>query len=476
MDTAANTQGIARIVVRDESRNSPERHIGMAIVVDDRHVMTCCHVVNQALGEADFHRPIPDQHKRITVHFPYADNVTRGAHVVRWGLERQRQIDVAVLELEEVAPKAAGIASFTTFDARNLSWSCVGWNAQSMTREAQGRLGSTLAHGSRQLNGPDALAVRIEKGYSGAGVWCDEQRALVGMVVTRDREQELNGAAYAITVSELQELWNVAVRTSERDVAWAPWLSRLPDYLEQVKRRSDRHLSANVPSGAVDPTAAYIDSVVRTVERTQGPEPRPSGASPPRPEDIMEPREGRLSEFMTDSTPALLVIGEGGSGKSTSLLKLAADSARRRVNDHNAPIPVYVLLSHFDVKDNGFGRLVQMIANAVDLGVSEAEFLELWRGHVPRFIFLFDGLNEVPPPSQSACASALKEFVRRTPHRYVISSRPGEGVGLLALQAAGVKAVEIRRLQPSQVQSFLEPTLFTPRLERCAQVCPQVCS
>ena len=48
MASDANTRGIARIIVRDQD-GSGEKHVGMATDIDSRHVLTCCHVLNDAL-------------------------------------------------------------------------------------------------------------------------------------------------------------------------------------------------------------------------------------------------------------------------------------------------------------------------------------------------------------------------------------------------------------------------------------------
>jgi hypothetical protein len=193
------------------------KHIGMAIIVDPHHVMTCCHVVNLALGREDFHGEAPKPDERIAIQFPYGDDETWVGHVVKWCLDPEN-LDVAVLQLDAAAPVDAGVASFVDGDARKLSWSCIGYNAKGVVREAPGTLGVVLPGGVQQLNGPQGVAVRIERGYSGAAVWCDEAGARVGMVVTKDWDQELNGASYAVVAAELQRAWpNLSIEPWNRD-------------------------------------------------------------------------------------------------------------------------------------------------------------------------------------------------------------------------------------------------------------------
>src|SRR5262245_32883649 len=53
---ASDTHGIARIV-KPGPDGKGEGHVGMAIVVDPWHLITCCHVVNLALGREEMLDP-----------------------------------------------------------------------------------------------------------------------------------------------------------------------------------------------------------------------------------------------------------------------------------------------------------------------------------------------------------------------------------------------------------------------------------
>ncbi|HYH64351.1 MAG TPA: serine protease [Urbifossiella sp.] len=200
------TDGIARIVVVTPA--GAERHVGTAIVVDDRHVMTCCHVVNDALGRnhrLDPARPPPGH--RFAVRFPYADNTLRSGEVAEWGYARAVPKDVAVLQLDRPAPAAAGVAVFSADEVRGKPWACIGFDELGMPRDVTGEFAAVLPSEERQLNGKNGVAPHIAGGYSGAGVWADGPDAFVGMVTTVDRDQNLNGLAYAIPTAVLAEVW-----------------------------------------------------------------------------------------------------------------------------------------------------------------------------------------------------------------------------------------------------------------------------
>ncbi len=207
MPVSNNTQGIARIV-KLKLDEPGDTHVGMAFIAGARHVITCCHVLNDALGREnrlDTEKPPSDT--QFSIRFPYADDARGFGVVVKWGLALSGAKDIVVLKLEEDAPSGAGVAVFSKAEVQREKWFCIGWDANGVDREAHGEFGSILARDERQLNGPAGVAARIAGGYSGAVVWSDVLEAFVGMVVTRDRDQIENGLAYAIPTRVLSEFW-----------------------------------------------------------------------------------------------------------------------------------------------------------------------------------------------------------------------------------------------------------------------------
>jgi tetratricopeptide (TPR) repeat protein len=180
----------------------------MAFVVGVRHVMTCCHVLNDALGRQRLDPVRPPPNSRFSVRFPYARNAKGSGDVALWGFELPQAKDVAVLELVEDAPADAGVATFSDAEVQREKWSCIGWDAEGIDREVDGTFGTVLARNERQLNGPaTGVALTITHGYSGAAVWSDTAKAFVGMVVTKDRAHFENKLAYAIPTRVLLEVW-----------------------------------------------------------------------------------------------------------------------------------------------------------------------------------------------------------------------------------------------------------------------------
>ena len=208
MSLSSNTHGIARIV-KPAPDGTSEKHVGMACIVDVRHVITCCHVVNDALGRRNRLDPEkPSAETSFSIRFPYADHAAGSGVVVQWGFALPAAKDVAVLELTEDAPAEAGVVVFSEIEVQRETWFCIGYDAEGAGRETQGICGPILPNGERQLNGPDGVAVaRIVGGYSGGAVWSDKHNAIVGMVVTKDRDQTENGLAYAVPTGVLLQIW-----------------------------------------------------------------------------------------------------------------------------------------------------------------------------------------------------------------------------------------------------------------------------
>src|SRR6185436_14979405 len=81
-----------------------------------------------------------------------------------------------------------------------------------------------------------------------------------------------------------------------------------------------------------------------------------------------------------------IVYGDGGSGKSTALLKLAADLARSALREESAPVPLYARMNLFDSQAHGLQRLLEILGSPV--GLSADALLRLWRNSPRPLMFL----------------------------------------------------------------------------------------
>ncbi len=82
--------------------------VGAGVLIDERHVLTCAHVVNQALGRAA--QEVEPPAGQVAVDFVEAEAGRLGAHVAEGGwvpIGPGGRGDVAALELSEDAPRGA---------------------------------------------------------------------------------------------------------------------------------------------------------------------------------------------------------------------------------------------------------------------------------------------------------------------------------------------------------------------------------
>ncbi|NER96435.1 MAG: NACHT domain-containing protein [Symploca sp. SIO1B1] len=104
----------------------------------------------------------------------------------------------------------------------------------------------------------------------------------------------------------------------------------------------------------------------------------------------------------------LLILGEPGAGKTTMMLELAEDLLRRAIADKTEPIPVLLSLSSWknpqqSIFDWLLGELKEKYGIRQDLAGQWLEKNQL--------LPLLDGLDEVAPQHQQACAVKLNEWL-----------------------------------------------------------------
>lgn len=197
---------IARIFATDGSV------IGAGFLVSDRHLLTCAHVVENALGLDSNSSATPT--KTIEFDFPLLFPGQKiAAKVVCWKPINSRELgeDIAVLEIDSPAlPKELQAARLVT---GNEIWGhpfrIFGFPQD---RDdgiwASGVLRENQASGWLQMENITAQGVQIKQGFSGAPVWDETLNGVVGMAVTADCEIDGLKDAYLIPTVVLGQSWD----------------------------------------------------------------------------------------------------------------------------------------------------------------------------------------------------------------------------------------------------------------------------
>ncbi len=159
--------------------------------------------------------------------------------------------------------------------------------------------------------------------------------------------------------------------------------------------------------------------------------------------------------------PRLLIVGPGGSGKSTALWRLAFDLAGHLLEGPSlvasgtleTPIPVLLRLSRYD------GDLLRKVAETLSMGTSAVE-ASLGQG---RIVLLLDGFDELS--LKRRFLDDLEQLVRRAPvARFVLTSRPDPA--LSALQPSVAVPVDLAPLEEAGLASLLTMHLGADGAER----------
>src|SRR5579859_5800712 len=127
---------------------------------------------------------------------------------------------------------------------------------------------------------------------------------------------------------------------------------------------------------------------------------------PDLPDEIL-PKSTRLLSVFDRLNGKLLILGEPGSGKTTSMLDLARDLLKRAEANADYPIPVVFNLSSWSERQKALADwLIDELGGKYQV---PQKIAQEWVAH-DALLLLLDGFDEVAPERREACAEAINSF------------------------------------------------------------------
>lgn len=223
------TSKIDPFVVRIRSEGSKEAPIyGAGFLVSRKRILTCAHVITEALKISRDTIQMPVQH--VYVDFPLIEpNKFLKAHVIFWvPVTSEGEGDIAGLQLDDRPPKGAQRAHLKTADdfwghkARGFGFPKGHYKGVYVPAILRGK----ITGGWLQIEGEREITYWVERGFSGAPVWDDDQtvNGVVGMVVAYETTPGVK-AAYVIPTDLLVKAWPDLYTTLERPTKVTDWIN-----------------------------------------------------------------------------------------------------------------------------------------------------------------------------------------------------------------------------------------------------------
>jgi V8-like Glu-specific endopeptidase len=167
--------------------------IGAGFLISNQYLLTCAHVVTEALDLPP--ETVSKPSKLIQFDFPFINREEKlNAEVDFWlpyQSDPQKIGDIAGLKLHnKVIPDKVQPICLKTSYKSNHTFRIFGFpNQRTDGVWAYGTLKDTLPNGWGQMEGQEK-GYRVQSGFSGAPIWDNEEKAVVGMAVAEDKNEQ----------------------------------------------------------------------------------------------------------------------------------------------------------------------------------------------------------------------------------------------------------------------------------------------
>ncbi len=156
----------------------------------------------------------------------------------------------------------------------------------------------------------------------------------------------------------------------------------------------------------------------------------------------------------------LIIYGEAGSGKTSTLKWLSTVYARERLLKKEGFVPIYIALDSY-VKGSFYNYLKIQVTRK---GIFETDFKKLLEGNA---LLLLDGLDLLTPSENFSPFDEISDFISEYEAcRYVITSRPEPSDSLKSTFALS----ELEKLTDENIRLFIEKNVPNKRQAKLLKV------
>ncbi len=193
--------GLVRIFYNDDPRKNLS--CGTGVLVDDNTILTCAHVVCDALNLSRDSKEIPSQTVRLDLPLLSHTNLL-SARIIFWDID----MDLAGMQLMTDLPdKATPIILTIPDELWGHKVQTFGFpKGHKIGAWSEYRLRGPVASKWIEMIDPLTTGNFIQQGFSGSPVWDDTAHCCVGIVVAVDRDDKKR-VGYLIPTSEIIEKW-----------------------------------------------------------------------------------------------------------------------------------------------------------------------------------------------------------------------------------------------------------------------------
>lgn len=193
-------------------RSAKGNHVGVGCLVSDKHIVTCAHVILDALGISRTTNEQPKTSVQLDFAFEFSQQVFN-AKIIFWRPVHFNQAtlsefgeDIALLELDKpvLSAKPACFLLTNPSDLEQHPFQVFGMpkgNPQGVW--ADGIVIKGLANGWVQIEDKEQSGFQVEPGFSGSPVWDTYLDAVIGMIVATDPNRIEARVGFMIPTLEL---------------------------------------------------------------------------------------------------------------------------------------------------------------------------------------------------------------------------------------------------------------------------------